>query len=86
MAREIKSGMSVGPAYNAFNIVTSDSQDLAPSSARGIYVGVTGDLKVTTVQNDTVTFFNVAAGVIHPITAARVWATGTTASKLVAVY
>ena len=50
---------------------------------RGIYVGVGGDIKVTTVDGDTVTFVAVPQGVILPVRAKRIFATGTTAASLV---
>lgn len=73
------------PAVNAFAVTPNDSTDLA-TATRGIYAGGAGDLKVTTLGGDTVTFVGLAAGVIHPIRVARVFATGTTATNIVGVY
>lgn len=72
------------PAREAEPIVPNDAVDL-PAVTRGIYVGSAGNLQVQMASGQTVTFENVAAGVIYPIRVARVMATGTTASWLVAL-
>lgn len=54
-----------------------------------IYVGsVSGGatVKVTTAQGDEVTFSGVVAGTCLPVQVIRVWATGTLASSLLAIY
>jgi len=51
----------------------------------GLYVGTSGDLKVTTINGNTVTFRNCPVGIV-PVRAKRVWATGTTATDIVALY
>jgi hypothetical protein len=73
------------PALNAFAVTPSDSVDLA-HVARGVYVAVEGTLTVTTYNGDTVTFTALAAGILHNITATRIWSTGTAATGIVAVY
>lgn len=73
-----------GPAFNAEAVVTSDTVDL-PNTPRGIYVGTTGDIKVTMVGGQTVTFKSVPVGMLW-IRAQRVFASGTTATNLVAVW
>lgn len=72
------------PASNAAAVVPNNAADLAFSS-RAIFVGVTGDLRVTMVGGQTVTFTAVAAG-WHPIRVSRVYVTGTTATSIVAVW
>lgn len=74
-----------GPALNAAAITTSDSAALA-NSTRGIYVGGAGDVKVDLGGSGTVTFAGVPAGTILPVRASKVYATGTTATNLVALY
>jgi hypothetical protein len=51
-----------------------------------IYVGVTGDVKVTTAQGDDAVFVGVPAGSVIPVQVIRVWATGTTASSMLRIY
>lgn len=76
-----------GPAANAFLITLDDSNDL-PYVTRGISFGTAGAVKVTLKGGQTVIIptGNLAAGVIHPLMATRVWNTGTTASNLVGYY
>jgi hypothetical protein len=76
---------SSAPASEAYAITPSNSTDLSVPT-RGIYVGVTGDLKVDMVEAGTVTFKGLAAGLIHPISAKRIYATGTTATDILGVY
>jgi hypothetical protein len=73
------------PAGNAYQVTTSDGADQA-FTTRGIYVGVAGNVKVTTAGGNAVTFVAVPAGSILPVRAARIWATGTTATNLIGMY
>ena len=50
---------------------------------RAFYVGTGGDMKVTTVGGDVVTFTNLSAGSLMPVSVKRIWSTGTTASGIV---
>lgn len=79
------SGNVMSPASHAFAITTHNTNDLS-AATRGIYVGVSGDVKVNTIGGETVTFVGLVAGVIHPIRATRVYATGTTATNIIGVY
>lgn len=51
-----------------------------------LYVGSGGDLKVTTIGGDDVVFSNIQDGVFVPVQVLRVWATGTTATSIVALW
>lgn len=51
-----------------------------------IYVGGTGNVKVTTAQGDEVTFNGVPAGFVIPVQVIRVWSTGTSATNMLAIY
>lgn len=53
---------------------------------RGLYCGVSGDVKVDMLNGDTVTFTNLADGIIHPLQVDHVYSTGTTATNIVAIY
>ena len=72
------------PAEKATAITANDSTTFAPT--RGVYVGGSGDLKVTMANGSDVTFTSLSAGVIHPISCIRMYSTGTTATNLVALY
>jgi hypothetical protein len=72
-----------GPATRAAVVTPNDSSDLA-SIARGLYVGGAGDLSIVTSDGDTVTLTGVQAGTVLPVRVARVRATGTTATAIVA--
>ena len=74
-----------GPIVGGFEITKHDTNELAYVT-RGIYVGVTGNLKVTLVDGSVVTFIGLAAGVIHPIRAKIVWSAVTTATSIVGLY
>lgn len=67
-------------ASNAQAITPADT-DLT-AEARALYVGGSGDVKVTTTNGDVVTFANVVAGSILPVSVKRVWA-ATTASSII---
>ncbi len=65
-------------------ITPSDSADLTTPSV--VYVGGSGDVKVTTAQGDTVTFVGVISGGVLPVQVIRVWSTGTTATYMLRIY
>ena len=69
----------------AISITPNDIEDLT-NATTAIFVGVDGDLKVTLVGGQTVVLKNLAAGMWHPICAARVFATGTTATDILGAW
>jgi hypothetical protein len=73
------------PADNAAELTPSDSTNLTTFS-RALWVGGAGNLCVTMIGGQTVTFSNVAAGTFLPIRVKRVLATGTTATLIDAVW
>ena len=74
------------PMYpgGATSVTPSNTNNLPTPSI--IYVGVGGNVKVTTAQGDEVTFFGLLAGMVIPVQVLRVWATGTTATSLLGIY
>lgn len=55
--------------------------------SRGLYVGVTGDVKVDMATTGTaITFPNMAGGMVHPISVKKVYQIGTAATGLRSVY
>lgn len=51
-----------------------------------LYVGGAGNLKVLTIGGDEVVFNGVSAGSFFPVHVLRVFATGTTATNIVALW
>jgi hypothetical protein len=81
-------GLATGmasPANSAAEITPNDTTDLSTFS-RAVYVGGAGNLRVTMLGGQTVTFSNVAAGTMLPIRVSRIWATGTTATLIDTVW
>jgi hypothetical protein len=74
-----------GPASNAFEISPNNDAELTYVT-RWLYVGTAGHVKIDTAGGETVTLNNLAAGVLHPIRAKKVYATGTTALTPVGFY
>jgi hypothetical protein len=80
--------------FNANEITPDDSANITLGGTiidgldNGVclYVGTTGDVKVTMIAGQTVTFTNVQGGSMLPIQINKLWATGTTALNFVAVY
>lgn len=72
--------------FNSAAAVTpSDTLNIATGVTRGVYVGGTGDLKVTMADGAVVTFKAVPVG-LYPFQVLQVFSTGTTATNIVAVY
>lgn len=69
---------------DAIAVTPSDTVNLPNPSV--IYVGTTGNVKVTTAQGSSVTFVGVPAGAVIPVQVIRVWDAGTSASNMVAIY
>lgn len=70
------------PATGGATVTQSDTVADANGPFRGLYIGVTGTLKVTMVDGSVATFTNVAAGVLA-IAVLNVWTTVTTATGVV---
>lgn len=70
------------PAKSASEIAPSDLAALS-SATRALYVGGAGDVRVTMVGGETVTFRAVPAGCLLPVRVAQLHSTGTTATAIV---
>jgi len=81
--REFSSGLE-SPATHLMAVTPDDATDL-PVASRGINVGTSGAVRVTTVGGTTETVY-VAAGSAFPLRITRIWQTGTTAANIVAMY
>lgn len=71
-------------AKRAVLVTPSDTVDLTKPAHKGLYIGVSGAVRITTVGGSDVTFTAVPVG-FFPVTAIRVWATGTTATNIIAL-
>lgn len=75
-----------GPAANGAAVTPSDSVDLANAS-RGLWIGGAGDVSVNFAgSGSSVVIAGVPAGTLLPLRVARVRATGTTATSIVALF
>lgn len=74
------------PIRYAFSITPADGADITYTT-RGLYVGVSGNVKVDLDGGSTaVTLVGLAAGVVHPLRVTRVYSTDTTATDIVGMY
>lgn len=68
-------------------VITPDNNADLPQVAYGIFVGVAGHVKVDMYGEGVgIVFKNVANGTFLPIQVKRVYATGTTATDMIALY
>ena len=72
------------PYVGGAAIAKSDSASI--ELTRAVYVGGTGDLKVTYQDGSIDVLQSIPAGTLLPIRVSLVWSTGTTATKLSALY
>ena len=68
-----------------YGVAVTPSDSVVIPMTRALYVGVGGNIRVTDI-NDNVTYANVPSGSILPVQVSKVFATGTTASSIVALY
>lgn len=85
MAALDNSGGTTSPGSRAFAVSPNDSVDLSIVT-RALWVGGAGDVKVTTLGGDTVTFSGVTAGSLIPIRVSRIFSTLTTATLILGIY
>lgn len=78
---------------SALTVTPNDSVDLVPPSGparptRGLIIGGAGNLKVTMADGSVVTIAVPAAviGFIQNLAVTRIWATGSTATAITALY
>lgn len=73
-------------------LVTPSDTDEIPAITGGtnngcvLYIGTPGNVRVKTVGGDDVTFTGVYAGQFFPVQVIQVFATGTTAGEIVALW
>lgn len=72
--------MKIQNPKDATAITPSDTVDIVKAGSP-LYIGVTGDVKVTTMMGTDVTFTAHPVGYM-PVLVRRVWDTGTTATNI----
>lgn len=72
------SSAQITPIVKAWDVTPGTSYD----QARGLYVGVSGDVVVTQPDATTTTYTALAAGFWHPIYSTNIVASGTTATNI----
>jgi hypothetical protein len=68
----------------AVDVDSSDVTLAIPGAV--LYIGTGGDVKVTTISGDDVTFKNLASGSVLAVQVKKVFSTGTDADDIVALY
>lgn len=92
--RGLEGNMQAEPrvfAHDAVDVTPNDTTNIPDTTERGccIYIGdISGgtDIKVKMESGNDITFKGVAAGTFLPILVTRVFATGTTATEIIALY
>lgn len=69
--------------YITFEAITPSDTNTFTNAYRSIFVGVGGDVVLTDIEGNTVTFKNVPSGTILKVQPVEVHATGTTATDIV---
>jgi hypothetical protein len=82
---QVSRAAAVTPS-DTVDIPSVSTQDGTGNNGCVLYVGVAGDVKVTTAGGDTVVFTGLLAGMFVPVQVLKVWATDTTATDIVALW
>jgi hypothetical protein len=72
-------------AYGAVTVDVSSADQNIAAGCRGIYVGVTGNVKVDLPNNSAVIFVAAPVGIL-PVQATKIYNSGTTATSMLALY
>lgn len=78
-------GDMLSPSGDGVAVTPSDTVDLA-TLPRRLWIGGAGNIKINTGAGNPLTYTGVPAGTYLNVRASRVWATGTTATNIVAEY
>jgi hypothetical protein len=84
MARGYQTADATAPASRAAAVTLHDTNTI--ENTRAVFVGGAGNLKVTMYDGQDVTFTGVGAGTFLPIQVTKIWATGSTATSVLALY
>jgi hypothetical protein len=88
MSTEPYPAISGAPALGYANTaaVTPDDDNDLNDTTRALYIGGAGNVTIIDANGNTTTFEAVPVGMILPVRASRVMATGTTATNIVALW
>jgi hypothetical protein len=75
----------LSPASDGAAVTPNDTTDL-PTASKRLWVGGAGNVKINTIRGTALTYTAVPAGTYLNVRASRVFATGTTATNIVAEY
>jgi len=78
--QEFQSGLN-SPVQGGFDVTPADGVDL-PFVTRALMVSAAGDLAVAMKNGDLITLPGLTPGVIYPVRAVQIAATGTTATGI----
>ncbi|MDB9874046.1 hypothetical protein OAC97_02165 [Flavobacteriaceae bacterium] len=84
----VVNGTTLTVAQNIF-AVTAKAYAIYGGQQNGavLYIGTAGNLRVTTIAGDDVTFVGINTGAFFPVQVKKVWATGgTTVSNIIALW
>lgn len=70
--------------FNGIDVTPSDTVDIDPAGTT-LYIGVSGNIKVTMMNGNDLTFVNHPVG-YFPGVVKKVFATGTTATNIIALF
>ena len=73
-------------AIKAVEIDVTSSDEILAIPGGVLYIGTGGNVKVTTISGDDVTFMNLGSGSVLAVQVKKVFSTGTSASNIVALY
>ena len=71
---------------SAATVTTGDTSAANFSTPSVVWVGVGGNVRVLTAQNDDVIFYGASSGTCLPVQVLRVFTTNTTASNMTRVF
>ena len=82
---QISRAAAVTPS-DSTNILSVSTQNGSGNNGCVLYVGGYGDIKVRTIGGDDITFAGVNGGTFMPVQGIKVYATGTSATDIVALW
>jgi len=80
-----RTGDGLGSPGVEWFTVNPSNEGYLPVRPRGLYVGIAGDIAMTSLTGITVIFRNCAVG-YHPLRPVKVLVTGTTAGDIIGLY